>query len=141
MKNLLLLAVTTAFMISPSCKKDDPVTLTIVGTWKRTQKQTRKAINTAWQAATLDPCIADNTYKYESGSIMSWDEGATKCDPTDLQSGSAAYTFEGKDGGLTNPFGGFAFRVENLTEKTLIIVEPRLTNGAGDDIQWTLTKQ
>ncbi len=121
---LTLMLAACALMFVASCKKDDSPEDLLAGTgcWKTVKSEYRDAGTTTWTNEPVEPCLADDCTSFKSGAI-SFDEGATKCDPTDPQSSTGTYTLseDGKTLTITQDGFTFPFTVEELSSKKLVL--------------------
>jgi hypothetical protein len=90
---LAFLAITTF-----ACKKDTPVVvdnaiLITTGKWKQISETTAGVDTYASQLA----CEKDNTIAFATTGVLTFDEGATKCAPSDPQSETATWAFSGTE--------------------------------------------
>ena len=108
MKNyFLLLALGAAFTFS-ACDNDDDDASTpsqtrtqmlTSKTWQisaRSQVYTDSAGNSTTDTS-LDNCEKDDTYKFTTDNKINFDEGATKCDPDDPQTGTGTWAFSSNE--------------------------------------------
>lgn len=128
MKNLpvWVLGALCCFLITvSSCKKDkdDPKDLlTSPSCWKTVKTESRSTTTEAWTDDT-ETCSTDDCTKFNSDGTTSFDEGATKCDPTDPQTltGSFVLSEDGKTITITESGFSLPATVEELTSKKLVI--------------------
>jgi hypothetical protein len=122
----VLLVASIAFL--SSCGEDDPkpktkTELLSAHVWKMTKMKV--TVGTTSVEDVPEACAADDTETFESDGDYKFDEGATKCDPDDPQSGTGKWAFKsdetkleisGSDGGVTV---SYAFTILELTETKL----------------------
>ena len=129
-KNLLLTLSFIAVLFISSCK-DDTKEPTPAKTktenlcsapWKATAATIDPAIDvggtqvTDWYSQ-FEACMKDDLVKYESNKTGTYDEGATKCDPTDPQNTPFTWTFDLSETKLTED--GDTYDIIQLDETTL----------------------
>lgn len=116
-----------------SCSKDDkddptPATKTELLTaksWRLTADSSIEAGETTAtdDYATLEACEKDNFIKFASSKVVTFDEGATKCDPTDPQTLTGSWDLNSGETQLflTDPNLGLPvpFEIVELTSSTL----------------------
>lgn len=124
---LSLVAVASVAFLS-SCGEDDPkpktkTELISAHAWKMTK--IKVTVGTTSLEDVPEACTADDSYTYEADGDYKFDEGATKCDPSDPQSGTAEWEFKsdetkieitGSDGGVSI---SYSFTILELTETKL----------------------
>src|SRR5688572_28148875 len=90
------IAIASVAMFS-SCKKDDKsrTELLTSSNWKIVSDQ-EKAGTGAWEEYIddYDACQLDNFIKFNTDNSVDFNEGPTKCDPTDDQEYSSPWMFE-----------------------------------------------
>ena len=136
---LMITSVTTTL----SCSKDDKNTniaktkteLLTAGSWKRTALISTPAYD--WNADgtfatnilnTMLPCEKDNLDIYKTNGIIETNEGATKCNPSDPQSWTAAWVFAANETKLIFD-GTDQYTLIELTETTLKYQSTFVENG------------
>jgi hypothetical protein len=124
---LLLVLLSTNFIIFSSCNKDDnppaPKTKTQLltqGTWKY------KSATVGGTPYTIQACQQDNIYTFSAAGGGGIDEGASKCNATDPQTNSFTWNFQSGETLLyisTILFSGGSntFTLVSLTETEAII--------------------
>ncbi len=126
MKNIsFFAAIAACTLLFASCKKDDKPEDLLTGTscWKQVKSETRSTATDAWVEGTIDACSKDDCTSYTSDGKTNFDEGATKCDPSDPQTSTGTYTLSEDGKILTLTQDGFSFPVtiEELTSSKLVI--------------------
>jgi triacylglycerol esterase/lipase EstA (alpha/beta hydrolase family) len=95
-KKIILFAFAAMAALS-SCTKDDAAAdntaLLTTGKWKITA-ETTAGVNTF---TTKPACEKDNTFAFATDGKVAFDEGATKCDPTDPQTSTGTWAFSGTE--------------------------------------------
>lgn len=126
MKNIPFLAIIascTLFFVA--CKKDKSPEELLTGPscWKTVKSETRASATDAWVEETIEACSKDDCSGFTSDGKTSFDEGATKCDPSDPQTSSGTYTLSEDGKILTVTQDGFTlpFTIEELTADKLVI--------------------
>jgi hypothetical protein len=127
-KSLLLLLLMAAVSVS-ACKKDDEESaedkLTAVSCWKQTKNETFNPVTSIWENEPIDACTQDDCTKFNADKTLSFDEGATKCDPTDPQTGTGTWTLsaDGKMLTISDNASGIAFigTITELTSNKLVL--------------------
>ena len=128
MKNLpvWVLSALCCFLITfSSCKKDkdDPKDLlTSPSCWKTVKTESRATTTDAWTDDT-ETCSTDDCTKFNADGTATFDEGATKCDPSDPQTSSGSYVLSEDGKTITITQDGFTLpaTVEELTSKKLVV--------------------
>ena len=120
-----LAALSCGVLLFSSCKKDkdSPKDLLSAPTcWKTVKSETRDAGTTTWTDETAS-CSTDDCTSFASSGTYSFDEGATKYDPTDPQSSTGTFTLSDDGKILTITDSGFSlpFTVEELTSDKLVL--------------------
>lgn len=126
MKNNSFFAVLTILMLAFSaCGKDDSPKdlLTSASCWQITKVESRASASDPWIEESLSSCSKDDCTSFNSDGKFSFDEGATKCDPSDPQtsSGTFSLTEDGKTLVITDDQLGLPFTVEELTANKLVL--------------------
>jgi hypothetical protein len=118
-----------------SCKKDDAPTetsrieLLTSANWKLTSDQTKLGTG-AWVESIgfQESCDLDNYLKFNSNNTAEDNEGATKCDPLDLQSYTRTWAFQ--NGETQILFYGLVWTIDELTSTRLTLsTSEELGNG------------
>ena len=129
MKNNSFFAVLTILMLAfCACGKDDSPKdlLTSASCWQITKVESRASASDPWGNGIFTECTKDDCTSFNSDGKFTFDEGATKCDPNDLQTTTGTYTLseDGKTLVMTDPQLGFpiTFTVEELTSEKLVLV-------------------
>jgi hypothetical protein len=97
------LAAIALLLTLAACKKEetiiaptptvDPQALLTSGAWKKTGE----VIAGVDIFKNNQACELDNTFAYSADGKLIMDEGATKCDPTDIQTETGSWAFVGAD--------------------------------------------
>jgi len=129
MKKQFLLIILAVFLFS-SCKKEekDPepnptplktkTELLISSPWKLVATTVDPAIaGTSDLYAEMEACEKDDLVKYEANKTGIYDDGATKCDPTDPQTEVFNWTWDLTETKITED--GMIYDVIQLNETTL----------------------
>ncbi|MBK6932202.1 MAG: lipocalin family protein [Saprospirales bacterium] len=127
-KTLLLLLAVSAVSVT-ACKKDDEKSaednLTGASCWKQTKSETYNPLTSAWEEDVVDACDKDDCTTFNSDKSISFDEGATKCDPADPQTstGTWALSSDGKTLTLNDATSGISFSgtIVELSSNKLVI--------------------
>lgn len=90
MKKLLLLSTLFFLLSAPACNKDDedvaPTKTQLVSkTWKITELKVTIGTEVFDSLSVLPACALDNVVKILANGSYTYEEGATKCDPSDPQ--------------------------------------------------------
>ena len=93
----LLITVFTLCLEMESCKKDEAPLNPIVGKWKLTGYSQ----NGVDVYRNINTCITDNTATFTSDLKLIFDEGPTKCNPSDPQAITETYSFNSDNTQLT----------------------------------------
>jgi hypothetical protein len=106
-----------------ACSKDDdesPTDLLTGGTWSLSEQRTDTDLDGTLENS-LEDCSKDDKTTFEDGGSYKFDEGATKCDPSDPQSstGTWALSTDGKILTITEDGFPLAFTVVSLTNKRM----------------------
>lgn len=125
LKTLLLLAVATAPFVS--CKKDDDKsaedTLTSATCWSQVKDEVYNTTTSQWEDQGVDDCTKDDCTNFKSDKTASFDEGATKCDPTDPQTttGTWSLSADGKTLTLTQDGVSLDGTVVELSSSKMVL--------------------
>src|SRR4051812_17878633 len=119
-KTLILVAYISIFatcLLTESCKKNDRPVNYIVGNWKITSV-IYKGEDTYGSAP---PCQTDNILTFTTDQKVIFDEGPTKCYPSDVQTESETYSISNDNKTLTLLFSGTpqVFNILTLNATTL----------------------
>lgn len=105
---LLLLAV-AAFSFT-ACKDDDEKSpeelLTAASCWSPTKDELYNVATNQWEDQGVDNCTKDDCTKLNSDKTVSFDEGATKCDPSDPQTSTGTWSVSADGKTLTLAIDG-----------------------------------
>lgn len=128
LKSLLLLLAVSAAAFFVACKKDDnnkspEDTLTSVSCWAPSKDELFNPATNQWEDQGVDACSQDDCITLSSDKTVSFDEGATKCDPTDPQTATGTWSLSADGKTLTVVIDGdttFGTVVE-LTSSKLVL--------------------
>jgi hypothetical protein len=106
MKNYLLLLALASSVVLTSCGDDEDVAPTKTEmisnkNWTVTAETLAAAGMTQDLYSQMDACEKDNFVKFTSDGKGTFDEGATKCDPTDPQTENFNWSFGNNESVLT----------------------------------------
>jgi hypothetical protein len=131
MKKIFFLSLTLSVAFIYSCKDDSKTDTPVAKTktqllsaspWKLVAATVDPAIDvggtqvTDWYSQ-MDACDKDDLTKYETNKTGVYDEGATKCDPSDPQSTPFAWTFDLSETKIT--VDGESYDIVQLDATTL----------------------
>jgi len=133
-KPLFTVLLLGAVVFISSCDKDDepkPKTKTELISahpWKITKFKVTQG--TASFEDAPEACQGDDTETFEADGDYKFDEGATKCDPDDPQSGTGTWTFNSGETVLIISGGGLSlnYTILELTETTMRLKWDFITN-------------
>lgn len=134
---LLLLAATMSFT---ACKKDEKTKtelLTSTTCWSPSKSETLDPSTGNWVEDAIDNCSKDDCTTFKSDGTLTFDEGATKCDPTDPQTSSGNWSLSADEKSLILTEAGitFSFTIVELNEDRIVLE----TNVFGFQIRSTLS--
>ena len=124
---ILLLLFAAASIGMTACKKDEKSNedkLTASSCWKQTKSETFDPATSIWTADAIDDCDKDDCATFKADKTVTFDEGATKCDPADEQTinGTWSLSADGKTLTITEPStGAVPFTVIELTDNKLVL--------------------
>jgi len=121
----LCLAIASVAVFS-SCNKDDDKSssktkLLTSGTWKIILAE-EKENGGAWEDVTdiqFAPCTQDDRLKFSEPNVITSDEGATKCDPSDPQTQTGTWAFVSNGQGID--LDGELYDIDELNGHTFKI--------------------
>ncbi|HRI58252.1 MAG TPA: lipocalin family protein [Saprospiraceae bacterium] len=127
LKTLLLLAVAAATFVA--CDKDDDngkspeEILTSVTCWAQVKSELYNSATSQWEDQGVDDCTKDDCTNFKSDKTIAFDEGATKCDPSDPQTsvGTWSLSADGKTLTLTQDGISFAGTVIELSASKVVL--------------------
>ncbi len=127
LKPLLLLAV-AAFSFA-SCDKDDDdgkssdELLTSVTCWSPVKDELYNPATSTWEDQGVDDCTKDDCTNFKSDKTIAFDEGATKCDPSDPQTSAGTWSLSADGKTLTLTQDGISFNgtVVELSASKLVL--------------------
>ncbi len=125
-KTLLLLLAVSAFTVT-ACKDDESNEdkLTAASCWKNTKSETYDPTTNVWTEDVLDDCDKDDCTRFNADKTMTFDEGATKCDPADPQTSTGSWSLSADGSTLTvsDPGSGFSFagQITELSSSRLVV--------------------
>ena len=95
-KSLLLLLAVSAFSFV-ACDDDDDnqsseELLTSASCWSPVKDELFNPATSQWEDQGVDDCTKDDCTKLNSDKTVTFDEGATKCDPNDPQSSTGTWS-------------------------------------------------
>ncbi len=121
MKSLKLSGIVLASMlvIFSACKKDkdDPQPSKTQMLTAKNWKLTSVTMNGADQYGSIPACTKDDLAKYNTDNTVTYDEGATKCDPDDPQTETAVWAFDNNETQLIED--GQTYDIKELSSNTL----------------------
>lgn len=149
MMAMLCLLATLNFI---SCKEDDedPDTTELLtdGNWKLTAMTSDPAIDWFGTPVTnvyaqLPACIKDDFTIFKDNGTVNFDEGASKCDPSDPQTTSGTWTLNTDETILSVTTDGEteSWNIEELKEKTFSAKYEITDLGVNYTLSVTFTKQ
>ncbi len=120
-----LAALSCGMLVFASCKKDkdEPKDLlTAPSCWKTVKTESRSTTTDPWTDDS-EACSTDDCTRFNSDGTASFDEGATKCDPTDPQTSTGSYTLSDDGKSITITQDGFSIPavVDELTSTKLVV--------------------
>ncbi len=125
-KTSFFAAIAACTLLFAACKKDEKPTNLLSGStcWKQVKSESRTVGTDAWGEDELDACILDDCTSYTDDGKVNFDEGATKCDPSDPQTSSGTYSLsdDGKTLTVTQLGVTTPFTLEDLTSSKMVIV-------------------
>ncbi len=122
----LLLLVVAAFSFT-ACKDDDEKSaeelLTAASCWSPTKDELFNSTTNKWEDQGVDDCTKDDCTKFNSDKTASFDEGATKCDPSDPQTNTGTWSLSADGKTLTATIGGdtSSATIVELTSSKLVL--------------------
>ena len=144
----LFLAVTLAFV---ACKKDDEPTKTELlsgGKWTLTALTVNPAfvsngISITDVFATYPACLKDDFQTFATDGTYTYDEGATKCDPDDVQTETGTWKFNAGETeiSLTLPTYTDAWEIKNLTATSMTSIYKFTDSGVTYTFTGTMVKK
>lgn len=130
-----------------SCSKDDPKTaldfLTEKDCWKISKFEIQDLETGVYIDATnefLEPCTLDDCLSFnKNNNVLTIDEGATKCDPSDDQTYVGTWTLSNDNKTLTQTFDGESevSTIESINENQIILSS--VTDFIGVDLTIRIT--
>lgn len=149
--SVLTLATAASSFVFTSCKKDDedpkPKTRTELLTaksWRVTAATASVGATTQDLYASTPACSKDDFTKFNANKTTTFDEGATRCDPSDPQTSAGAWDLTSGDTKLliqetTSSTSGELYEIVELSESTLKIKQSDTANGVTYTINVTFT--
>lgn len=126
LKTLLLLTLVAATFAA--CKKDDDNgspedNLTSATCWGQVKDELYDPTTSTWTDAGIDDCSKDDCTNFKSDKTISFDEGATKCDPSDPQTSEGTWSLSADGKTLTLTQDGISIdgTVVELTAAKLVL--------------------
>lgn len=123
---LLLLAVASLSIVA--CKDDEKSNadkLTAASCWKLSKTEGYVAATDTWTNTPIDDCSKDDCIVFNSIGTVTFDEGATKCDPADPQTGSGTWVLSADGTTLTVIDNGgassFSGTITEFTDSKLVV--------------------
>jgi hypothetical protein len=141
MKLAIKLSIFSFFLLFLfACKKEDAKSKTDLLTQKTwmIQKLETKEGNNPWEDdfPTWDACSKDDRYIFRANNTYEFNEGLTKCDPSDPQIfDSGSWSFTNNETKLL--IGSDEFTIVSLTETNLILSVQETVGGVAYQIQIT----
>jgi hypothetical protein len=138
-KAALFLLFAAAISFS-ACKKDEKSKteiLTSTTCWSPTKQETLDPTTGNWVEDAIENCTKDDCTTFKSDGTLTFDEGATKCDPTDPQTSSGSWSLSADEKSLilTESGTSFSFTIVEINEDKLVLE----TNIFGFQIRSTLS--
>jgi hypothetical protein len=123
-----LYAILAFVVLFSACKKDEESVsdkLTAVSCWKNTKSELYDEVKKAWEAEPIEACIADNCLTFKADGKIATDEGASKCDPDDDQTGSGTWKLSTDSKQVTLTDNAFPipllFTISELTASKMVL--------------------
>ena len=108
MKSVLktaLLLFSVMALVTTACKKDDEKSasdrLTGTSCWQQVKSETQDPTTGTWTDDGVDACDRDDCTNFNSDGTLTFDEGATKCDPADPQTTTGSWVLSNDGNTLT----------------------------------------
>ncbi len=124
----LLLLIVAATISTTACKKDDDKNstednLTSADCWSQTKDELYDAASNTWIESPIDACTKDDCTQFKSDKTIAFDEGATKCDPSDPQTGTGTWSLssDGKTLSFTQDAVTFSGEVIESSKTKLVL--------------------
>ena len=151
MRNYLLMLMAASAFIFTSCNNDEDepkptrTELLTNKNWKiSAQSETSNGSAPTDTYANISSCNKDDLFIFGTDGKFTWDEGATKCDPSDpqtVETGTWAFTNEESKIVLTFVGDTDEFEVQELTATQLVIKETSTFQGVTTITTTTYTAQ
>lgn len=140
-KTLITLSFTLSVLtVFTSCKKDSgsnsKSVLITKAAWHFSKYETQIG-TAAWTdlSGYLTPCILDNAYSFKSSGVYTFDEGATKCDPSDPQTSNFNWSFLENETKIK--IDNTTYTLVQLDETTLSYSSSSTSNGTTSTAKYT----
>ncbi len=124
MKKTISIASLFFILLLAACNKKDKAAskteLLTSGTWKLTAVISDNDGNGTYETddfATFFPCFTDNIWSFGASSVVTLDEGPTKCNPADPQTETGTWQLTQNETYLK--INGDEWKLEELTTSTL----------------------
>jgi hypothetical protein len=118
-KHLLSLVAILIIAGLSSCHKDDPKPLSKTDLISRTWKVTGTTVNGIDIFSSTPACQKDDLWKFTKNGTITFDEGATKCDPSDPQTETSNWSFTENETKIKlTSLDGSSTETDTLTELT-----------------------
>lgn len=124
MKKTISITALFFILLLAACNKKDTAAsktqLLTSGTWKLTAVVSDNDANGTYETddfATFSPCFTDNIWSFSTSSVVTLDEGPTKCNPADPQTETGTWQLTQNETYLK--INGDEWKLEELTASTL----------------------
>jgi hypothetical protein len=144
MKHFILFAAMALTISVTGCKgkkTPDPIVpaktkteLLTQSSWKLTAVTVNPTYNGFTEYSQMATCDTDNIYIFNTGGVLTLDEGASKCNPGDPQTGTDIWVFKTNETIIT--IGSLDHTILELTET--ILKESYVSNSGG--VNYTVTE-
>ncbi len=127
LKTLLLLAVAAATFVACDSDNDDDKSpeeiLTSVSCWQQAKSELYNPATSQWEDQGVDDCSKDDCTNFNSDKTLAFDEGATKCDPSDPQTSTGTWSLssDGKTLTITQDGISVAGTLTELSSNKVVI--------------------
>lgn len=147
--------ILTLVMVFSACKKDQETTSdnTVTTLQNKNWKISALTVTPGFSGqgtddiynSAMEVCEKDNLFRFNTGNVFLFDEGPTKCDPTDPQSETGTWNYNTSESTLniqlSSPSDAINLKIVSISENGFVGKQTESISGVNYVYTWTFSKQ